>query len=346
MTRSVFKSEVKILKKLKHPNILKLYDYNYKFASVGGEANSVTYISLEYAENGSLFNYLAKGGNLTDKMARHFFHQLISALEYLHQKGYAHRDVKLENLLLDSNFDLKLADFGLASKSKSSTSKKGTISYMCPEILSGDKYNTCASDLYASAIVLFIILTKNLPFLRAESTDRSYSRILANDWTEFWKIHSSYNSSDFEISDAFKDLFCKMVAIDPEERLTIKQIKNHEWFLGPLPSQEEIALYFAEKQQANKSLVKPVKQSERRTSLKNPAKSQKLKAVSDKQNTRYYKVGNADILMDKIIEFAKKNHYRFKKCPDYFRVILQIEEISKSTFIQMNVLKKPKEDVR
>lgn len=116
----MFYNEINVMKKMDHPNILRLVDYSDKEVATkkDGTTLNVAFTALEYAEGGELFDYVAETGKFTEEEARYYYHQLIDVLEYIHNQGYAHRDIKPENILLDKNFNIKLADFGFATKEK------------------------------------------------------------------------------------------------------------------------------------------------------------------------------------------------------------------------------------
>ena len=112
IVRKLFKNEVKCLTKCKHDNIWKLIDFSEKSTfQHSSTKTSVAFIALEYAENGEIFDFILDTGRFSEPVARYYFKQLISALECIHDKGYAHRDIKPENILLDKTGNLKLADF-------------------------------------------------------------------------------------------------------------------------------------------------------------------------------------------------------------------------------------------
>ena len=119
---------------------------------------------LEYAAQGELFEFVDQGGYFPEKIARTYFRLLLEGLNYLHQQGLAHRDIKPENLLFDENMNLKIADFGfaaaLAGKDNSGLLKTilGTEGYMAPEIMEQKKYSGTAVDIFASGVVLFIMV--------------------------------------------------------------------------------------------------------------------------------------------------------------------------------------------
>ncbi len=120
---------------------------------------------MELAQGGELFDFVANTGRFKENVARAFFHQFMDALRYMHMAGICHRDLKPENIMLDANFNLKIADFGFAAptlgrdKSGQLSTQLGTTSYMAPEIHLGKPYSGQSVDLFASAIILFIMLT-------------------------------------------------------------------------------------------------------------------------------------------------------------------------------------------
>ena len=120
----------------------------------------------------------------------------MEGLGYLHSSGFAHRDLKPENLMLDNNFNLKIADFGFAAPAQGRDgsgmleTQLGTASYMAPEIHLGEAYSGQSVDLFASAIILFTILTRRVPFAKAHPSDPHYYYLVANP-DNFWAAHAN-----------------------------------------------------------------------------------------------------------------------------------------------------------
>mmetsp|Transcript_12796 Transcript_12796/g.12806 ORF Transcript_12796/g.12806 Transcript_12796/m.12806 type:complete len:108 (-) Transcript_12796:709-1032(-) len=106
-------------------------------------------IELEYCANGELYQLIESTGKLSDKEARNYFQQLISAVDCIHKLGYAHSDIKAENMLLDEEYYLKLADFGFSTKYEILNERVGTYSHMAPEIINKDLYDPKKADLFA-----------------------------------------------------------------------------------------------------------------------------------------------------------------------------------------------------
>mmetsp|Transcript_26075 Transcript_26075/g.25925 ORF Transcript_26075/g.25925 Transcript_26075/m.25925 type:complete len:204 (+) Transcript_26075:183-794(+) len=184
--------------KLTHPNIIQILEYNDEayIANSRGESSPVYSLALELAGGGELFDFIALTGHFSEDIARFYFHQLCDALEYMHGNGISHRDLKPENIILNDDFKLKLADFGLASAKSKNESFKGSSNYMAPEILKGKKYSGKHVDIFSAGAILFIMATGMAPFKKASSKDRYYTFIRKNKPTEFWNKHEvNLNSS-------------------------------------------------------------------------------------------------------------------------------------------------------
>uniref|UniRef100_A0A182SBN0 Protein kinase domain-containing protein n=1 Tax=Anopheles maculatus TaxID=74869 RepID=A0A182SBN0_9DIPT len=163
--------ELEVMHKLHHQNIIHFYEFF--------ETTMRFYIVMRYAENGSLLNLIRKEGRLPEPRVRRYYRELLDALQYIHSKGYAHRDIKLENLVLDRNDRLKLIDFGFACRlwegecdSSSNTQQEphlsetfcGSHAYASPEILKFKPYDPVPADIWASGVVLYSLLFGQLPF--------------------------------------------------------------------------------------------------------------------------------------------------------------------------------------
>jgi len=207
------KKEIKILKKLRHKNIIQLYDIM--------ESKRNLYFVMEYCKNGELFDYIVSKKRLKEQEACRFFQQIINGVEYLHNQGIIHRDLKPENLLLDDKYQIKISDFGLStffSKNNYLQTACGTPSYAPPEMLEGHEYNGEATDVWSCGIILYAMLCGTLPF--SESQEEIIVKKI--------KIHD-YVIPNYLSKDA-KDLLNHILIINPKERYNIKQIQNHPWF--------------------------------------------------------------------------------------------------------------------
>eukprot|EP00826_Nyctotherus_ovalis_P015754 TRINITY_DN14504_c0_g1_i4.p1 TRINITY_DN14504_c0_g1~~TRINITY_DN14504_c0_g1_i4.p1 ORF type:complete len:314 (-),score=78.77 TRINITY_DN14504_c0_g1_i4:177-1118(-) len=230
----LFHSERKALAEFKHPNIVALHGYEDKgfLVKANGEKLSVAYISIELASGGELFDYVALTGRFSDALTRHYFRPLLDALEHIHAKGFAHRDIKLENLLLTSTYQLRVADFGLScSLTKGEPCKYvGTVDYMAPEINAKDSVGGVEGDLFALGVLLFTMVAGHKPFKKASIQDKWY-RMLCLDNEKFW-ITAEHKKPAGIFTKEFKDLINKLLSYKPDLRPSIKEMRAHPWLRG------------------------------------------------------------------------------------------------------------------
>ena len=208
--------EITILKEVRHPNIIQLYEII--------ETSSELYLITEYAPGGELFDYIVAKDRLDEDEGRKFFRQIISGIEYLHKLKISHRDLKPENLLLDSNGNIKIVDFGLSNlyrKNELLQTACGSPCYAAPEMIAGKKYVGSTVDVWSSGIILFAMICGYLPF-EESNTSKLYKKI----------ISGTYKVPDYISNDA-KDLLQCILKTDPSIRYDIKKIKKHKWFIGP-----------------------------------------------------------------------------------------------------------------
>mgnify|MGYP002626745486 FL=1 len=206
--------EIKIMKKINHFNITKLYTII--------ETKYIIYLIQEYVQGKELNDYLYTKGKLSEQEACKFFHQIISGLSYLHHIGIAHRDFKPENILLtNDNKILKIIDFGLGNMYKKGQLLKtgcGSPCYIPPEMIKEEGYNAEKSDIWSAGIILYLMLCGHLPFYE-EDNQLMYDKIIKGD----------YNVSNF-LSEEAKDIIKKILEVDPKKRLSFEEIKEHPWF--------------------------------------------------------------------------------------------------------------------
>lgn len=249
---TLWKNEVKVMRNLAHPHIVQLYeaDENGIKLKKSGEKEDVLYLVLELIKGGELFDFIALTGAFSEPVARFYFKQLISGLEYLNGLGLAHRDLKPENLLLDDAFNLKIGDFGFATSlagrhgSGFNMTALGTKGYMAPEIIFKKPYNGTVVDLFAAAVILFVMVAQHPPFVRADTSDYFYKPLIENKPDQFWQNHAK-NKPPGYFSNDFMFLISAMLSFQPEQRLSLAEVKGHPWFNGPTPSYEEVREEFA-----------------------------------------------------------------------------------------------------
>ena len=230
--------EMAIASQLKHPNIIEHYavgmgPYDKKVS--GKKPEDVMFILMEYASKGELFDMISKSGKYSEPTARFFFKQLLNAIAYMHNTvGVCHRDLKPENILIDENYNLKIADFGFsipimgAKGNGKLHSYKGTLGYMPPEQHAKKAYSGKQADLFALAIVLFMMITQCQPFDEARINDKLYRLIAGNKPQIFWRIFEKA----VPMSDDLKDLITGMLQLNPDARYTLDEILIHPWVLG------------------------------------------------------------------------------------------------------------------
>jgi serine/threonine protein kinase len=224
----------------------------------------------------------------------------MNGLDHCHQQGIAHRDLKPENLLLDSNYDLKIADFGFAAPvegrdgSGNLHTKLGTLNYMAPEIHLKQPYVGKSVDLFAAAIILFISVAQHPPFTTAQPTDPFYRCVAANRSDIFWRTHckSKPNGEAFFSKD-FKDLVQSMLQLDPSHRPSIAEINAHAWMQGEIPTKAEVQAEFAKRNEAVRANVEAERE-------------QKLQAKAAKGNKTYRSAAARQIGKEEITEAPSK----------------------------------------
>ena len=207
------KQEINILKSVKHKHIVQLYEVL--------QTSQHIFIIMEYCEGKDLLDYILTKSKLSEEESLKYFQQLINALFYLHSQNIAHRDIKIDNMLLDRNRDLKLVDFGLSTKYPDDNlldQPCGTVVYAAPEVLQGKEYHGMLADVWSSGIVLYGMLSGYLPF--GEPDDEINRQNIIMGKIKF----PNY------FSDCVKDLLMHMLDLDPMTRYTLQEVRSHPWF--------------------------------------------------------------------------------------------------------------------
>ena len=207
------RQEISILKIVKHKYIVQLYEILQTVQHI--------FIVMEYCEGKDLMDYILSKNHLTEYESLKYFQQLINALFYLHSQNISHRDVKIDNMLLDKNKNLKLVDFGLSTKYSDDNlldQPCGTVVYAAPEVLDGNEYHGMLADVWSSGIVLFGMTSGYLPF--CDQDDEVNKKHVLEGKIEIPEF----------FSPMLKDLLMHMLDINPLNRYTLQDIREHPWF--------------------------------------------------------------------------------------------------------------------
>lgn len=207
--------EIEIMQKFSHPFIIEFFE---KF-----EDENFIYIVMELVEPGNCLNYVNSTGKLTEPVAQHYFCEILSAIDYLHNEcGLIHRDIKAENVLIDQYNNIRIIDFGFTSEIENVNPLFATAcaspAYTAPEVLRGKPQNQ-ESDVWALGVLLFAIVSGSLPF-HDENMQRMLQKII---YTE-----PKYQAM---FSNSLRDLIQRMLKKDPENRIKISDIYRHPWIL-------------------------------------------------------------------------------------------------------------------
>ncbi|CAN6482279.1 unnamed protein product [Victoria cruziana] len=208
------KREITIMKLVRHPYVVRLHEVLASRTKI--------YIILEFITGGELFDKIVRQGRLSENESRRYFQQLIDGVDYCHSKGVYHRDLKPENLLLDSQGDLKISDFGLSALPPHGDdllrTTCGTPNYVAPEVLSHNGYHGSVADVWSCGVILYVLLAGYLPF---DEIDLS---------TLYGKIEKAEFSCPSWFPVGAKALICKILDPNPDTRISIEDIRNDEWF--------------------------------------------------------------------------------------------------------------------
>eukprot|EP00794_Sanderia_malayensis_P020542 gene20542-22563_t len=204
--------EVRIMKFLDHPNIVKLYEVI--------ETEKTLYLIMEYASGGEVFDYLVAHGRMKEKEARAKFRQIVSAVQYCHQKHVIHRDLKAENLLLDADMNIKIADFGFSNEFSPGNKLDtfcGSPPYAAPELFQGKKYDGPEVDVWSLGVILYTLVSGSLPF-DGQNLKELRERVLRGKYRIPF-----YMSTDCE------NLLKKFLVLNPEKRASLEVIMQDKW---------------------------------------------------------------------------------------------------------------------
>lgn len=221
-------NEIKVLRRLTHPNIVQLletFEDKQKF-----------YLIMELVTGGELFDRIVEKGSYTEKDASGLIRQILEAVDYMHEQGVVHRDLKPENLLYyspDEDSKIMISDFGLSKMEDSGIMETacGTPGYVAPEVLAQKPYGK-AVDVWSIGVISYILLCGYPPFYD-ENDAVLFAQIIKGEFefdSPFWN----------DISDSAKDFIQKLICVNVEERYTCKQALAHPWISGNAASNKNI----------------------------------------------------------------------------------------------------------
>jgi len=227
-------TEINCLIRVQNPYVLKLFAYRTSciYPQQHGENLNTIMLVLELARGGDLFDILYYTKKLKLRLARTYFYQLAEGLSAIHEAGICHRDLKPQNLLLNSKFELKITDFGLSKIFEDDKNQKkvmktyyaGTQGYQAPEQILKRNF-TPKCDVFSCGVILFILLTGYPPCHNAHYSDPFYKYIAQVQYDKFWLKHRLNKTFD----DQTRDIMNKTLCYQPTDRLTAKQMLEHEF---------------------------------------------------------------------------------------------------------------------
>ena len=243
MRSEAIQKECQILTALKHPNVIAV-----KAHSLGrGQHAHIYFIFMELAGGGELFDQVIdRGANaMPESDAHKFFVQMLDGVAYCHAAGVAHRDLKLENVLLNKAGDVKLIDFGLShvyprnadgsiDRSTKLRDVCGSKSYAAPEVLASRGYDGFAADMWSLGVCLFAMLSGFFPLNEASNNDWRFAKLAEGQRSKVSTVASVYGwykRSSSHLSREVVDLLDRLLTIEPTNRLTMDDVRQHPWVL-------------------------------------------------------------------------------------------------------------------
>lgn len=205
--------EIQALRNLRHPNVIRILD-------VADHPDSVCFI-MEFAAGGELRGYVERNKALSEEESRHFFKQIVRAVHYVHSKKIIHRDLKLENILLDGQNRCKIVDFGLSdyvSSKERTVTDAGTEAYLAPEVYNGNSGDSdpYKIDVWSLGVILYALAHGRLPFSRP-------------DWETCAKLDAEGPSFAEDLSSGYTRLVVAMLTPCPERRSSVDEITIDPW---------------------------------------------------------------------------------------------------------------------
>lgn len=220
--------ETNILKNLRHKNIVQFFE--------SFESENYILIIMEYISCGDLLSYVRRRSRIPETIAKFMFKQIIEGIQYIHSKNVIHRDIKLDNILIDLNNTIKICDFGVSKQIKKGeiiNDQCGTPAYIAPEILKGNGYEGYGVDIWSAGVALYTMLTGTVPF-KANNIKELQRLIIKGQYLNLEEFNINLDSQNNNLnnlpvsSEAIHLIKC-ILEVDPKKRITIEGILNHNW---------------------------------------------------------------------------------------------------------------------
>jgi serine/threonine protein kinase KIN1/2 len=211
MDRRIFRETV-ISSLLNHPHVVRLKNFLY--------STSHYFLVFEYARGKQLYDMIISAGPLSEKDARRYFRQLLSAVDYIHRNSVVHRDLKIENIIVDENDNVKLIDFGLSNYYDNKmllSTFCGSLYFAAPELLNGQRYCGPEIDVWSLGVILYVLVNGQVPF------DDENVVGLQN------KIKKAEFSFVAPVSDDAMQLISGMICVNPSSRMGLDQVIASDW---------------------------------------------------------------------------------------------------------------------
>jgi len=305
--------EAEIMKNLPHKNIV-------QFKEVVEDTDKV-YIIMKYAKNGDLLDYVRSKKKLTEEEARVIFLQIFEALNYAHNQSIIHRDIKLENILLDENNDIIIGDWGFAdfwSIGKKIKCAWGSLFYAAPEVFTGAEYTGPEIDIWSLGVVLYAITCGKLPFSGIDN-----AQIAKNI------VDGAFKVPNF-CSKSLASLLSSMMRVEPLHRINMKEIRTHPWILANSPVNSSKSIVFSDEEVVGTVLQRENKKSAIASffnKLINPKTSSKEQLTRNRRSKVERKEKRMSVVIPDTPQPAQNKRWSIGIGPIKFTLEREIEDI-------------------
>ena len=307
------RNEINILSKLRHPFINQILD------TFENEQN--IFIVMEYI-CADLLSFIRKREKLSENIAKIIFKQIIEGLKYINKKNIVHRDIKLDNILIDLTNTVKICDFGVSkriTKNEIMIDHCGTPGYIAPEIYKNKGYDGFQCDIWSAGVTLYYMLSGSQPF-KAYTFKEMEKKVLKGDYEELKNVSSEAN-----------DLIKKMLENDPEKRIKIDDVLNHPWLKNEDVENRKNLKLFTDNE---KILLSKYDVNYLSSNKEELIENFTIKNLSEDEDKKLKNKGNT-----KSVIFSPFNSYVDKSRASIKSIEMEIEEIYKELKVENNICK-------